>query len=142
MSKEQAQPELDLENFSLASLDLDDIQELPVLDEGEYKVQCSYVDVRTSKNSNPYLFFYHVAVDHEGECDDIRHMIMLPSEDAGLKQNRRRRLELQQMCDAFGVAYDANPLDFKGKEAWADIYVEESEDYGKQNQIRKFVTGA
>lgn len=129
---------------SYLDLNLSDAVDLTTVEPDEYRLQI--IDARIGRKtpeSQQYLLVRFDIADVTN-AKDVTHVMMLPDpsrEDA--KQVNKRKLAVREFLQACGADWTA-PLDLnglKGMECWAILGVEESEDYGEQNRIRRFVTG-
>jgi hypothetical protein len=58
------------------------------------------------------------------------------------KRTNSAKYKLKTFMDAFGISYNSNPAtDWAGSEGWAILGVEETDAWGEQNFVRKFVKG-
>lgn len=100
-----------------------------IIPEGEHIVRIRSAQTRTSQAGNEMIRLILVADNPEHAlCDPIYHYILFPSEPDDLemlpeeeqvrikRRNRMRRLELKNLLDAAGVAYDDGGFDLKDLE--------------------------
>lgn len=123
----------------LIEVNPEDAVELAALPEGEYKVKCLKAEYMEGDSWNAIKMLLE-PIDHP-EAKLINHMLWLPQkddDDARRKQTSTKRLEYA--CTAFGVGFPKfQDTDFTNQEAWALLSVEETEDYGEQNKVKRFV---
>jgi hypothetical protein len=130
---------------SYLDLNLDEAVDLVAVEPDEYRLVIYDARVgRKTPESQAYLLV-RFDIPDVTNAKDVTHVMMLPDpqkEDA--KQVNKRKLQIREMMDACGIDWtgqiDLNAL--KGAECWAILGVEESEEYGEQNRIRRFVTGS
>lgn len=129
-------------NRTTIDINVGDAVELEAQPEGEYSLLCQDVEIRDGDNG-PYLLM-RLEIPEILESKGITHVMMLPTDDNDPKQRNGRKLALKRCTEAFGV--DAGPpiniQDFVNQEARAYLAVEESDQYGRQNRVRRWVTGA
>lgn len=121
---------------------LEDVQDLVVLEAGEYQLRCVSAEIKISAKGNEYLNI-RLDVPEVMNADDIYHILMAPDgEDA--KKDNKRKIAIRDALAAFGVGYDAltNPEILEGLTVWAILGVEEDEEYGPKNRVKRFITGA
>lgn len=136
---------------SFLDLNLADVKELVALPEGEYELRLNKAEMRTVSNTNSSYYgaqFLLLSFDVPGEADSkgISHTLFLPRDQDDDKQKNNRLRSIKNFCDAFGVDYsqgiDIEELNTSAATGWAMLKVEEDEEYGEQNRIRRFVIGA
>lgn len=122
-------------------IDVGDAVELQAVEEGNYNILCNDAERREGDNG-PYIML-RCEIPDIMESKGITHVMMLPQQSDDPKQQNRRKLQIKRACEAFGVDYEGgfNLSDFNQQEAEAYLTVEESEEYGRQNNIRRFVNG-
>ena len=138
----------DDEGMGFLNINLTDVPELVLLDDGEQYLRVVGATIKESKGektAGQRMINLRLESTEVPNSDDIFHIMMLPHPDAGEKVNIRRLNDIRAACDALGVAYSAQGVrinDFIGAEGWAVVTTEESPQYGKQNRISDWVTGA
>jgi len=133
--------------MSIIDLTTDNIGDTPepVVVEGdsEYKLRIVACNMDTNKNDMPYILPRFEIVD-EPLSKEFTRYLALPHKDMTDKKLNSTKLMLKRFFEAFGI--DPNsPIDVEdlvGLEGWAILGVENSEQYGDQNYIKRFVTGA
>ena len=127
--------------MSFLDMDFSDVQEpTAVAGDSEYKIRV--VDVRqdTDKNGNPYLL-PRFEVPDEPAAKEFTKFFRLPHEGLDAKQMNSAKYQLKVFFDAFDIdpASLQQPEDLIGAEGWAILGLEETEQWGDQNYIKKFI---
>lgn len=94
-------------------------------------------------DKGPYLLARLEIVNHPDaeNLNDITHVMMYPREEDTPKQKNRSRWNLKQFCLAIGIDPAVPELeDMLGKTGRALVNESETDEYGKQNRVRKFTT--
>lgn len=126
---------------SFIDIDVGDAVELSALEEGEYNVVVR--DAENDESDNGEYTILRLEVPDEMDSKTITHVMMWPQPDDDPKRENNRKLALKRACEAFGVDYEGgfDVKEFTNKEARAYLTVEESEEYGRQNNVRRWVSG-
>lgn len=130
--------------MSFLEVNLTDVPELTTVPEGEYEVNCTKAELRDSRSGDKMVMLY-LEVVGEPTSKDITMPIMLPRKEDTEKQRIRSLGRLKEACQAFGVQFDADGFDvgeFQGATAEAFLDEKETEEYGTQNNVKRFITGA
>lgn len=130
--------------IDLTTENLDDAVEPTVVDgDNEYKLRIVDCKMDTNKNGMPYIL-PRFEISDEPLSKEFTRYLALPHKDMTDKKLNSTKLMLKRFFEAFGI--DPNsPIDVEdlvGLEGWAILGVENSEQYGDQNYIKRFVTGA
>lgn len=131
-------------------VNVDDAQEPKVMDNNS-EVKVRILDVKTGTSEKGDLSgmdYLSVRLEVVGEplAKDFNKFLWVPSkelESIDRKKFERARYEMKTFMQAFEIdpARPGDPEDdWAGLEAWAVLGVQESEEYGKQNSVKKFVT--
>ena len=123
---------------------LGDIPEPAVLDDGdEVKVTITSVqDARTKMGDIPY---WRITLEATGQplVKEFSFNLYQPHEDQTEKQNYNAKYRIQQFMKAFGLDM-SRPFDpeedWIGESAWCIVSMKEDKQYGKQNQVSKWIT--
>ena len=121
--------------------DVNDAVEPTVVAPGEeYQIRIIECEARTDRNGNPFLFPRFEVVD-EPTAKDFTMYLGLPTGDMEPKKLNRTKLRLKNFFDAFGVdpAGNVDTDELRGLTAWAILGVEDNEQYGPSNYIKKFL---
>lgn len=122
-------------------IDLSDVQEpSAVPGDAEYKLRI--VDVRQAddKNGNPYIL-PRFEIPEEPSAKEFTKFLRLPHEGLDAKQLNSAKWQLKLFFDAFGVDPSSlnNVDDLVGEEGWAILGLEDSDQWGEQNFVKKFI---
>lgn len=124
----------------VVNVPMDDVVDMIAVNPGEYKVRILQVNSGVDKNGSPYLL-PRLEVEGEPYAKDFTYFIGLPGGQDDAKQINRKKLKFRDFCLAFGF----NPAeqhvlsDFEGALAWATLGKEETDEYGEQNYVKKFI---
>jgi hypothetical protein len=129
---------------SLLDINLEDAEAEVVVD-ADTECRLVVIDARLDKSkkpgADPYLRIDWDVADYDN-APDIATFNTLPTGRSGEeKKDKRRRWNIRQKYDALQAPYagQLDPSDLVGLEAWAILGVSESDEYGEQNYIKKFV---
>ena len=132
--------------MSFLDINLENVPEFRVVDEGEYQIRCSSAEIRKSEKTGGNFVMLRFDVVGEPEVKDITHVMMLPTPENDEKQALRRKRALLDALEACDVSFNATDgfdvNEFVGQECWAHLVKEEDVQYGESNRIRKFVKSA
>lgn len=125
--------------MSLLNLHLDDVPDEVTVEPGEHQLVVTKATERDSAAGAPMIeVFFNVIENPDAKM--IAHYFMLP--EKGNKNNNNRLRSLKSFCLACGIDL-AQPInveeDFKGKEVYAILKLEDSDEYGTSNRISRFV---
>jgi len=127
--------------MSFLDLNLSNVEDLKLVPDGEYLLQCQTAEVKNSQKGGRYINL-RFALPNEPTAEDLYHILMLP-DNSDAKKDHRRLLAIKQMCKAMGVDLDA-PLDLDdivSRECYAILTTQEDQQYGDKNVIKTFVVG-
>lgn len=125
------------------NIDVGDAVELEAVAEGEYRLRCTKAEVRTSQKTGGQYLMLNLDIPEIIQSKGINHVMMFPTSDDEPKTANNRKLAIKHACEAFGVSTSQfQASDFVGKEAWARLAKETSDDYGEQNRVREWIRGA
>ena len=137
------------DNYSEDFIDIDtsDAQEPTAVEPGEYKIRITGFRkdadkkiVRTSDKGNRY-FIVTFDIPSEEFSKGLSNIFSLPTEDMDAKQKNTVKWRLEVFKRAFGLT----ELKFDsmiGREGYAILNKTFDEQYGEQNNITNFITGA
>ena len=125
----------------MIDLGLEDATEPEALEEGEYRVRVTNSELTESQAGNRMLVLTLEPVNYP-DAQLIREYMVFPSEDDNARVTNSKKLSIKRACDALGVGYEFEPEEFIGKEAIALLSYEDDPEYGEQNRVRRFQTGA
>jgi len=106
--------------------------------DAEYKLRILEVREGTNKSGGPYLMPRFEICDVVG-AKDFSYYIGLPDASMDAKRLNNTKYKLKNFMDAFKLEYASDPTDWVGSEGWAILGVENNEQYGDQNYVKKFV---
>jgi len=128
---------------SLLDIDVSGAEEPKVVaaDE-EYKIRVLDATSAIDKNGEPYLLPRFEVVD-EPLAKDFTKFLRLPHDGLNAKQLARAQWALKLFLEAFDmpVKGQIDVEDLKGKTGWAILGVEDNEQYGEGNYVKKFIAG-
>lgn len=125
--------------MAFLDMDFNDVVE-PTVAEADTEQKLRILDVKegTDKNGHAYLMPRFEICDLVG-AKDFSYFLGLPHGEMDAKRLNNCKYKLKTFMDAFGLEYASDPADWVGEEAWAILGVEENEQYGPQNFVKKFV---
>lgn len=106
-------------------------------------IECTYNQKEDKNNGNPYLMIRFEVVD-EPLAKEISKFFGLPCAELEVKKNEAAKRNLKYLGEAFGIDFN-QPFDDEelvGMEGWVILGYESTAQYGEQNYIKKFITGA
>ncbi len=137
--------ETQMEEETFLNVSFDDVYDpitVPAGTEAQLRIIDAEIKV-SAKTGGPFL---QVRFDVPGEptSKDIQHVMMLPTAQDDMKKQNARKLALRTFLLAFGLPTDrpVPPSEMVGATGWGILDEEESKEYGKQNRVRRFITGA
>lgn len=127
----------------ILDVDTENAPEFKSLPEGtECQVRIVKAEIKNSAKGDPMLAM-RFDIPEEPYSKDINHFIMLPNNKDDDKQKAQKQNRLKEFKAAFGLppAGAISTDDMEGSKAWAILGEEESQEFGKQNRVKRFVTG-
>ena len=106
--------------------------------ETEHKLRILSVKEGTDKNGNAYLM-PKLEIPSVVGAKDFNYFIGLPHGGMDAKQLNSAKYKLKTFMDAFGIEYSSEVSDWPGHEGWAILGVDQDEQYGEQNFVKRFV---
>ena len=142
---EHAEPVEGTTTLDLTVMDLDDAVEEHAVDDGEYNLVCVNAKIgQKSPDSQRYLLTYFEVSDVP-TAKLVSHFNWIPDPSFNdPRQLNRNRVNLNKTLEALGIPNDG-VLDLNemvGAECVAVLRKEDDPQYGEQNRIRYFITGA
>ncbi len=123
----------------LTDINFDNVVEPRAVDaDKEYKIRIIEARQGTDKNGNPYILPRFEILDEVG-AKDFTYFLGLPNDSMDAKRLNAVKYKIKNFLDAFGLDVSSDPEDWAGSEGWAILGLEESEQYGEQNFIKRFV---
>lgn len=140
----------EVESFLDLGEDLSNVPELVTVEPGERELRIIEVtkgtSKKTDKNGNPSGDYLQARFEILGEpnAKTVSHVMMLPRavDDERTVMNKKR--SVKAFCEAFHIPLNG-PIVFNecaGLTGWAILDESESQEYGKQNNVKRFVTGS
>jgi len=125
--------------MSLLDLNLDAVQAREIVPAGEQHLEITNAEFTTSKKGDPMLALRFRVLDLDGRYYDLRHWIVLGSDDP--EMDARRKEDVIRFCDAFGIDRndDSDGSTWIGLDGFCIITHEEDPEYGTQARISKFI---
>jgi len=121
-------------------IDFNDVQE-PTAVPGDEEYKLRIVDVRQAddKNGAPYML-PRFEIQGEPAAKEFTRFLRLPHDGLDAKQLNSCKWQLKNFFEAFDLDPNmASIEDMIGAEGWAILGLEESEQWGEQNYIKKFI---
>jgi len=133
----------------LDNVDLENVVEPSTVPaDAEYKLRIVDVKIDPStpdglprdKNGNSYLLPRFEILD-EPTAKEFTRFIGLPNDSMDAKKKNSSGYALKNFLAAFDLEQSAmvDPQDMVGAEGWAILGLEESEQWGEQNYVKKFI---
>lgn len=130
---------LDLTNYNVP-----EAEEPTAAEAGEYEIRIIECDgVRENEAGNPYIL-PRFEIPSEPTSKDFTKYMALPHDDMDPKKLARTLATLKNFGAAFGIDF-SRQIEFDelpGLTGWVILGVENSDEYGDQNYIKRFITGA
>lgn len=122
-------------------MEVGDAVELEPVEEGIHTVLCNGVQPGVDKNGNRY-FLLRLEVPDVMESKGFTHFLSHPADADDEKQRNLDMLSLKRVCEAFGLPTNNFDLqDLQNETAEAALTIEEDEQYGRSNNVQRWVTG-
>ncbi len=117
-----------------------EFKSLPAGTEAELRIVTA--EVKNSQNGDPMLAL-RLDIPAEPYTKDINHFIMLPNDkdDEKTKAQKQNRLKDFKACFKLPASGPISKEDMEGAKGWGILSEEESDEYGKQNKVKRFVVG-
>ncbi len=135
-------PEETISHLDLGE-DLSDVPEMHSVPKGEYQLQLLEAGVQNQKPEKGTGRFiiarFDVATDPSAKT--ITHVMMLPDGNQKEKTNNLRKLGIKEFYETFNIPLtgEVDFEDYVGNVGWALLKEEETEEYGMQNRINRFI---
>ena len=118
---------------------LDDIPDLGVVEEGEHLLTVTGVNyTEADKNGNPFLII-NFRIENAPNTKNVSHFIGLPGPNHNEEESQDRLRSLKYFATAFGVSMPINSDEIEGAQGTAILKVEDNDEYGEQNKVKRFV---
>ena len=129
--------------MSLLDFNLENVKELATVPEGEYQVRVVACEMKQSQKTGGNYLNVRLELADEPDSKNITHILMLPADGDDDKRRNSRLRAVKGFYEAFEVDY-TKPVesdDLQGLTGWAIVVEENSDEYGTQNRVRRFVQG-
>jgi hypothetical protein len=121
-------------------IDISDVKEPTAVPGGEeYKLRISDVRQADDKNGAPYIL-PRFEISGEPTAKEFTKFLRLPHDGLDAKQLNNCKWQLKLFFDTFDI--DPSNIDLEdmiGAEGWAILGLEESDEWGEQNFVKKFI---
>ena len=127
--------------MSILDMNLGDAVEPKVVPaDEEYKLRILTVRSDNDKNDAPYLLPMFEIPD-QPLSKGFTKFLRVPHQDLDAKQMNSAKWAMKLFLQCFDMdpSRPLDPEELTGKEGWAILGVEDSEQYGEQNYVKKFV---
>jgi len=128
--------------MSILDLDLNDAKEPAVVPANEeYKLKIVGCKSNTDKNGNPYILPTFEIPDVPN-AKEFTKFLRLPHKGLNAKQLNNCKWQLKCFFSAFKVDYSKKinvENDLNGRTGWAILGIENDEEYGDKNYVKKFI---
>jgi len=126
-----------------SEFDLENVEEPKALPDGT-EAKLRIVSVRKAQDKNDLTYFQPMLeVPDEPLSKDFTHFLHLPNKsEMSTKRYNQARFNLKVFMECFeqDPSRGFDPLeDWPGAEGWAILGVKESDEYGQQNYVKKFI---
>lgn len=127
--------------MSMLDMNLGDaVEPTAVPADEEYKIRIMSVRVDNDKNGNPYMLPMFEIPD-EASSKSFTKFLRIPHQAMDAKQMNSAKWQIKTFLECFGMdpsrPFDSDEL--VGREGWAILGVEETDDFGAQNYVKKFI---
>ncbi len=123
--------------------DLTGVPDEKTVPAGEYELRLLKVELKQQKPEKGNGQFLRCLFDIPAEADAklVNHTLMLPSASDDERTRNNRLRNIRDFHTAFDIPLSGrvNYEEVIGNTGWANIREEESEEYGMQNSIRRFM---
>ena len=116
---------------------LEDVPELKAVAPGEYSLTIINVEEKVDKNGNPGILVMMKIADEEAKS--VTTWLSLPGDDDEVEVKNRKLRNLKRFLECFSLTLPLEVSDMVGSEGWAILRLEDDEEYGEQNRIKRFL---
>lgn len=127
------------DDFAFMDIEIDDAQELGTVDgDDEYTVEIVEVTPTPEKS---YVIL-QLRIQGAEMTKQIWHYLTYPKSGDNAEKINNKKLRIKRTFEAFDIqSHERTSFNlWMGRTARAVVGLEESEDYGKQNRVKKWVT--
>ena len=129
--------------MSILDYNLDNVQELATVPEGEYQVRGAGAECKTSAKTGGEYLSIRLECSDEPDAKNITLVMMLPTDSDDEKARNGRLRRLKSFYEAFDIDYTkgVDTDDLVGCSGWAILTEEDDPEYGRQNRVKRFIVG-
>jgi hypothetical protein len=134
--------------MGILDFELDKVPELGVATDGEHRIAITGAEGKLDKNQKPGLQVRFRVVDQEN-VKPLSTWLSFPADSDSKDEVNSKLRRIKTFRDAFKLTFknaqqlaamlDKDPKALNGSEAFAILNTQESDDYGEQNNIKRFV---
>lgn len=126
--------------MSFIEININDAIEPSIVEEGEYAVRIEDAEVKVGQSGKKYLGL-RLSILNEDNVKQVNEVLMLPDAADDESTKNRRLLALKRMCTCFDYEPQGgiDTAELIGREGRVFLKIEDSEQYGKSNKVRRYV---
>lgn len=124
--------------MSLLDLNLDEVQDLHAVADGEYLLTLIDVVISPSKAGNDQIVAT-LRIDKDPDSKDIKIYLSLPTSEDDDRRLADKKRRIKKFFDSFKISYNGDPKMGVGNQAWALLEFQDDEQWGPQNRVRRFL---
>lgn len=126
--------------MSFIEININDAIEPSIVEEGEYAVRIEDAEVKVGQSGKKYLGL-RLSILNENNVKQVNEVLMLPDAADDESTKNRRLLALKRMCTCFDYEPQGgiDTAELIGREGRVFLKIEDSEQYGKSNKVRRYV---
>jgi len=127
--------------MSLIDLHLGDVPDQEPVPAGEYTLRVANAELRNSEKTGGQYLYVLCEIEGEPNAFPVSHVLMFPSvqDDEVTKNNRLRRIKKFIAAIGLDPTQPFEVEDLIGQTFNAILDVEESDDYGTKNRIKRLL---
>jgi hypothetical protein len=134
--------------MGILDFELDGVPELGVATDGEHRIAITGAEGKLDKNQKPGIQIRFRVVDQEN-VKPLSTWLSFPTDSDSKDESNGKLRRIRTFRDAFKLRFknaqqladmvDKDQKSLNGSEAFAILTTNESDDYGEQNNIKRFV---
>mgnify|MGYP000892985633 CR=1 FL=1 len=126
--------------MSFIEININDAIEPSIVEEGEYAVRIEDAEVKVGQSGKKYIGL-RLSILNEDNVKQVNEVLMLPDAADDESTKNRRLLALKRMCTCFDYEPQGgiDTAELIGREGRVFLKIEDSEQYGKSNRVRRYV---
>ncbi len=126
--------------MSFIEININDAIEPSIVEEGEYAVRIEDAEVKVAQSGKKYIGL-RLSILNEDNVKQVNEVLMLPDAADDESTKNRRLLALKRMCTCFDYEPQGgiDTAELIGREGRVFLKIEDSEQYGKSNKVRRYV---